>query len=494
MRLRNESLKTGKALAWMDSEGRGKRSRALLFLIEGAADIEPISQIEKVCRSLIEKKRYPGFTWHAVADPGQISLVDSRLYSAEIFRFEACEFRDLEETKLRPLLRPVLDLVVAGSAELLPRAGGAVGGPAEGVQFLNRVTELEELATAIRDGKSLFLQAPRRMGKTSLMRRLQARLANDREPVALNLERDTTPAELAARLKSLETGGTFRSAQRAAQADPNQVLEASTEAICKRSTKPLVLFLDELAVVLRSMESLGDEASRRNAVLSFLSALGGPLERNAACVVVAGSVDWLDYLRTEYTMDEDELPGVFSRIERVPLKPLDFPHPDCELRRVLLGSGMVPDSGDIDWFQTHLDLTVPYPALKFLDRLLEQTQVRSRLTAADMDQLLTDFLGSTDCFSDFEEHLHRKRPDLPGSEDAASEALDAIAREPFESGADREQVNVALCRAGSENAALLSSWLRNTFPVTIDGRVRFTSRLFRLWWRSQMQGVALDDE
>ncbi len=131
MRLRNDSLKTGRALAWIDPDGR-RKGRVLLFMVGGAADIEPLTRIESICRSTIDDRPLKGFAWRAVADPGQISLVDTRLFNAEILRFEACEFHGLGEDQLTTLLDPILDGIVHGNPELLPRAGAAVGAPAEG--------------------------------------------------------------------------------------------------------------------------------------------------------------------------------------------------------------------------------------------------------------------------------------------------------------------------------------------------------------------------
>jgi hypothetical protein len=495
MRLRDESLKTGTALAWIDPKGRSK-SRVLVFLVQGAADIEALIKIEAVCRSVIESHGHEGFTWHAVADPGQISLVDHRLYSAEIIRFEACEFQDLDDDQLAELLAPVIDHIVGGDPELLPRVGGAVGGPAEGIQFLNRSSELKDLADAIRGGKSLFLQAPRRMGKTSLMRRLQTQLGGEYATLALNVERDPTRAELAARLRSAQAGESFRTALEGARRDPARVLEESVDALCRPPAKPLVLFVDELVALLKSIRGeVEGEGDRRTQTLAFLSALGGPLERHGARLVVASSVDWLDYLRSELGLERTELPGLFARLERVPIKPLDLDRPECELCRLLLGSGLVAGPDDIGWLDKHVDLTVPYPALRFLDLLLSETHRCGRLGVPDFDRLLHSFLSTTESFDDFDEHLRRKAPDAPQAAETVSKGLDIIAREPFEEGAGEEQVHAVLLSAGPANVNLLQSWLRDTFPVrSSGGRVRFVSRLFRYWWRRQMRDGVANDE
>jgi hypothetical protein len=495
MRLRNENLKTGKALTWIDPAGRW-RTRALLFLVQGADDIDVLSGIQSVCDRHIAERGYGGFAWRAVADPGQISLVDNRLFNADLARFEAAEFGGLDPDSLATLLKPVIDHIVAGDAEMLPRAGGAVGSPAEGIQFLNRLAELDSLASRVRAGESLFLHAPRRMGKTSLMRRLQAVLDGDHKTIALNIERDPTPAEVAARFRSLAAGEGYRTAQRSVQSNPMGALRESTGSVCRNSDKPLVLFIDELAALFEGIrQQNAGEGSRRSEVLAFLSALAEPLAEHGARLVIAGSVDCLDYLRAELGLPQEQLPGLFSRMQRVSLKPLDFRHPECELRRVLLGSAIVATPEDLDWLHDHVDLTVPFPALKFLDLLVSEVKRAGSAGPAQCQELFRDFVATTESFDDFDAHIRRKVQEVRNAAETISAALDLIAREPFESGVSEGQVQAILMELGPAVAATLQSWLLETFPVLTEAsRVKFASRFFRHWWRSQMRDGAPDGD
>jgi hypothetical protein len=494
MRLRNENLKTGKALAWTGPDGAAKPT-VLLFLVSGASDIAPLNATEAACRSLIEDRGYPGFAWHAIADPGHISAVDPRLFRAGLVRFEAREFDGLGREQIECLLAPVLEHVVKGDSELLPRAGGAVGGPAEGIQFLNRVRELENLAGRIRAGQSLFLQAPRRMGKTSLMRRLETLLADEFSVVALNFERDPSPAECAARLRSLSSAEGFRAALTEALKDPSAVARESLTRLCARETRPLLVFVDELVALLETIRtSYPVEEERRRETLAFLAALGDPLVAHGARLVAAGSIDALDYLAREFGLRQSDLPSPFRDMERVPLKPLDLQDPECELRRVLLGSDLVAEPDEIRWLCEHVDLTVPFPALRFLDVLAGETKRRVSVSRPDLAQLLREFLTDTDSFSDFDEHLRRKCPHVPRAPELIAEALTLVARGPFDEGASDEEVNAVLRRCEGEAGARIETWLKETFPVSVKGgRWRFVSRLFRAWWRHQMSLDAEDD-
>jgi hypothetical protein len=484
--MRDEQLKTCKALTWVDETGKLK-SRALLFLVRGAEDITPLDALQVACRARIAARGYSAFEWHAVADPGQISTVDRRLYNAEIVRFEACEFQNLNGGQLASLLDPIIDHIAAGHPELVPRVGGAVGGPAEGIQFLNRLCEVAELIASIRAGESIFLQAPRRMGKTSLMRRVQKEIEGEFTTLALNLERDPSPAECAARLRSIQTGEGFHTALRAAKPDPHRVLTDSLDALCAHSEKSVVLFVDELVALFEGIKvEDAQEDARRSHVLSFLSAMAEPLDKHSARLVVAGSVNWQAYLDSELEITHDELPGLFSRLQKLIIHPLDLENPECELRRLLLGSGLVADPADMSWLLEHVDLALPFPATRFLDSVLAETKRRGATDRSALDELLRDFLKTTEAFADFDNHLRSKCP-IPGASDRVALVLGRIASQPFGDGASQDEVETILLGLEEHESKRLKAWLVDTFPVKDeDDHFRFVSRLFHQWWQSQI--------
>lgn len=76
-----------------------------------------------------------------------------------------------------------------------------LGGPVSPNDVVDREQFIDEMATRLREGQSIVLAGPRRIGKSSValeaLRRLAARGA---KTVALNLEETSTPRELAAKL------------------------------------------------------------------------------------------------------------------------------------------------------------------------------------------------------------------------------------------------------------------------------------------------------
>lgn len=70
-----------------------------------------------------------------------------------------------------------------------------VGSPATGEQFFGREPELEHLLELIRGGQSVLLAAPRRIGKTSLLRAAEDRLQGELRCVFVDLESCATVEE-----------------------------------------------------------------------------------------------------------------------------------------------------------------------------------------------------------------------------------------------------------------------------------------------------------
>ncbi|MBI4700694.1 MAG: hypothetical protein HY744_05945, partial [Deltaproteobacteria bacterium] len=396
MRIRNDTLSAGSLLASLDPD-RPENNHGLLFLVAGADDIEPLTEIERTCRDFIEGQEQPlrkGFAWYAVSSYGQDGPMDPRGRVPSPKRLEVREFHGLARADLEKLLHPVLDRLARGEPELLPSAGAAVGAPAEGVQFLDRTSELGELLRLLRGGKSVILLAPRRSGKTSLMRRAQVVLESECRLVSLNLERDNTPEKVAARLRTIVSGEPFRQALGRVQGDPTGSIRQSIEDLARRATPshPLVLLLDELVALLDNRPVPFDENVHRRGALGFLQAIAEPAAKLGARCAVAGSVDLFHYLAQTLDLAQEDLPTLLREIVPLHLKPLALDSPEIELRRVLMGSGLVLEPAEVSWLVEHVDLALPFPAMKLLDRLTAQSAAPPGLTLDDGRRLLADFV------------------------------------------------------------------------------------------------------
>jgi hypothetical protein len=189
-----------------------------------------------------------------------------------------------------------------------------VGNWAGGDSFFDREEEVWDLIRRIRRGSSISLTAPRRVGKTSVLREVSRLLDEDMTCVFVDLEGAATPedaiAEIvskAGRHDSLEQRvvgwanrllGMAEVDLQVAKFDLRDALRVDWQTsggrlvaeLC-RGPKPVVLFLDELPVLVANLLKL-PEVSGRNPADLFLSWLRKMTQdhRDRLRIVVTGSI------------------------------------------------------------------------------------------------------------------------------------------------------------------------------------------------------------
>jgi hypothetical protein len=456
----------------------------LLFLARGVNDIEPLTRIREAYQRTLRAPGLSGFEEHAVADVGQLANVDPALVPSRVTRIEAAELAMLSVKELETLLGPALERLAAGEVLLYPAAGGAVGSPAEGIQFLGRESEIRRAVERLEAGHSLEILAPRRSGKSSLLRRLEKTLPEGWKSVFVNLEKEFTPEDLAARLWVRATSEPYRTAQRRAAADGWEILLTTAVKRLADESEVLVLLLDELVSFIQN-QAHDDEEEGSRAALATLAALEQACESSSVRVVTANSLPLKEYLHEFLGLRQDQLPNLFRSLEALRLKPLDFDAPHLELRRVLLGTGLVPEAGDLDWLYEEVDLALPYPALRFLDSLASHLRARGSADQQELTRLLEEFLDATDAFADFESNLRRRGSQKAGNLRELRSCLDCLAAAEPDAVVPRTEMD--RCLEGSERPEALIDWLLEKFPVVErEGGMALASRLFRRWWRRQL--------
>ena len=215
------------------------------------------------------------------------------------------------------------------------RLAKAGGNWVEGDRFFDRDAEIEEFAEQVRNGTHTLLTAQRRMGKTSLVRELLRRLADEGRftTIFVDLEGAADPADAIAeigfrsrpaqgtwgRIKSLfanvlpaeaEIGGRIP----LTSADLRVKLRAGVNAGNWRhkgdeilaalagNALPTVLAIDELPILVNRLLK-GDDyritPERRQAAAEFLSWLrkNGQMHRGRICMILSGSVSLEPILR-----------------------------------------------------------------------------------------------------------------------------------------------------------------------------------------------------
>ena len=140
----------------------------------------------------------------------------------------------------------------------------------DGENFFDREAELEALEERVREGTHTLLTAQRRMGKTSLVRELQRRLAETREfeVVFADLEAATDPADAIAEI------GVQAKPVRAAW---NRIKTSFANLVRSAGGRIEELSVADLKVKFRAEIDAGNWPQRGDAILSALAEGGRPV-------------------------------------------------------------------------------------------------------------------------------------------------------------------------------------------------------------------------
>nr|WP_254627605.1 ATP-binding protein [Myxococcus sp. CA040A] len=464
--MRNESLATGSLLV-LPPSGATPRTHSLLLLVEGAADIRALRDIEVACAPIVGRE----LKWHTVANQRDLATISPRPDPSRITRVEVAELRGLSVEVLRQLLAPALLLLQQGQP-CFPSATRTEGSVVHGVDFLGRDSELTTLREFVMSGQHVLLAAPRRSGKTSLLRRFAQQNTSELNTVFVDVESFQSAEAFTTELVARSRGQVFTT-ETLKQVRVRGWKAALREAIhtLASGSRPLVLILDELVFFIDNLRRTPED------LLAVLSTLDGALSETGARLVVAGSMP-LEQLSGDLNLGR--LPGAFGALRRYALPPLAHDRLDLDLRRVLLGTGLVAEKGDMEWLLRHVDLSMPYPALRFVAHLASSAYERP-LSIATLETELEAFLSRTGAFTELLGQLRQEaQTSLSTAQDIES-ILDRLSR--LDSAMDAADVRGLL--GGSEEAqAQRFAWLMEHFPLTLDGhRVRIASRLFQQFWR-----------
>jgi hypothetical protein len=470
MRLRREGLKTGQLLACFPPD-RQDRNSSILFLVEGAEDIGPLQAIEESLQGQLDDS----FQWHTVANHLDLSAVDPRLDPERLMRLEAAEFRGLSRDTLGELLAPAVVRMKQGEKPRFPSASRIEGSVALGEDFLGREQELRELKERIQQCRHTLLVAPRRSGKTTLLYRLQAELDGVVRVELFDAQQRGSAQSFTAALWARATGQAFTAALKDVRGGSWQdfVLQALRQ-LAGEGSRPLALAFDELSMFLEQVKTASEGTE-------LLAALDAAVTQVQATVLVAGSIDLRRLVKER---PELKLPGLFSALETCFLPPLAEGRLDLYLRRVLLGTGLVPEPGDLDWMARNVDLGMPYPALQFLSHLASAAREQS-LDAEVLESELRAYLQTTQAFRETESHLNRLAEEAPERAERVERVLERLThREGPMPVADVK----ALLATDAEAQDGDFAWLVEHLPLRVNGdQVKLASRLFRRYWLARME-------
>lgn len=464
MRLRDKLIKTGELLTWTDPED-SKENYSILFLIQDIGDIKTLSAVRSACKDYL--KSNVGWRWCSVADQRRLAETDPGINPANILRFEIEEFAGLQAKELKTLFEPALKQLSTGNLDIFPRAGG-VGVVAEGVQFLSRQKELEKLKELIKANRGVLVRAPRRAGKTSILKRLASESQTGYNVFFMDLQRDRNMKYAVARLWSNKHEISFATARKTVE-EKNWETALVQLMNSADKTSPPLLILDEIVWMLEHVEN------KEGDINSTLTGLSTVLESfEGSRLVLAGSTDFQSFI------DRDDIglekpPQPFSELCSYRLPSLAEERLTMELRRVLLGTGIVPSKDDVAWLAENVDLALPYPGLLFLDTLYNTLrQTRTTLDIESLEIELRKFCRNSSAFAEY---------DSPTSQ--ITECLTFLAKHPVGPIPFENFRSMLEARFPMEIKTILFE-IPDKFPVVITrDTLQITSRIWHRWWRER---------
>ena len=311
--------------------------------------------------------------------------------------------------------------VLAGEAALFPEL--YTGGVVSHADLVNRSQTLQQIIETLNRDRHVFLTAPRRYGKTSLMRAVHRRMAAQGVAIFLDVESVTSPEELAVRLEvalemasreddqsGLPTGATdeVEETDRVLQR-LDQIRKGSAPffghlpANLAELQRPAII-LDEVTYMLENME-------RERAVIC-LELISRISRVQGVRLVIAASTDLVAYLRSQ------ELTLRLPRSTRLELEPFSQRDARLLVRALFARNHRRPAAGVVDRILQYAWPPVPY----FIQILIFELEAELRRSAPLLSPELVDRVYRTavmgpDCrrwFDFFEWHFRRYYRDQEG--------------------------------------------------------------------------------
>lgn len=400
------------------------------------------------------------------------------------------------------------------AGKTVTRLRNVVGPPVQGEGFWGRSAEIERFSALLKGGDNIALVAPRRVGKTSLMREVSRRLDRDYICLHLDLEASSTPAEFfgeLARVSGEHLSGRDRLrgvfelllqniAELRSEAFTMKVQELFSTSWRQRGDRlfaglseldqPVVLFLDEMPIFLhrllineaREIDAAG--ISRAEEFLLWLRAVALRHDDRLR-IVVAGSIG-LDPI-----LHRAGLSATMNAYRSFELSPWDEPTSLGFLRALAAEYGFSFESEADHHLVRKLGTCIPHHVQMFFGYVHEHLNKQRAIAAfpADIDRVYRErMLASRGHrhLMHYEERLGTvlEPAHLPLAIDLLTQAsLDALTPEVARRLARDHTAAASDTRALTDILEILQhdGYLR----LHDDGSYRFESLYLRDWWSTR---------
>ena len=393
-----------------------------------------------------------------------------------------------------------------------------IGPPVSGPErFHGRNDEILRLMSLLDEGNHVLVAAPRRIGKTSLVKETLRRRERDWITLAVDVQGDATVEDVLARL----TGEAWRHVgvkekvrgflgSFLGSVDQVSVEELTLQvrdgmfgtwqqrgarllADLASSEKPVVLWMDELPIFLHRVLTGGDPdagvtAQGRRTADTFLSWLREQILRHTGRIrlVVTGSIG------LENVLELASLSATANYLLREDLLPWSRDEARICLERLALGCGITLSAEANEAILDHLGLLIPHHVQLLFD-LVESDSRRRRathVTHLDVAQVYRQGNLLVRAHRDLVHYEERLLKVL--AREQVPVALALLTAAATDEGITLEQAEQIAAREGgaSESAAvtarhLVRLFLHDGYLARSGDTLRFASWLLRDWWRAR---------
>ena len=389
-----------------------------------------------------------------------------------------------------------------------------------GEEFFDREAELEQLIRLLDEGNSILIVAPRRVGKTSLVReafrRMEKRGRDDL--LFVDVQDCSSPQDVIVSLslaaqpykhlwaKVTDTFSAFLKQVESAQIPDVFGIklregltgdwQAKGQSILKnlsQTDKPLTICLDELPIMLsRLLQPTTSETypSKRDAADVFLSWLRQVmlLHQDKLRFIVCGSIGLEPILKRHH------LSHTITQLRPFPLEPWNRAMAESCLNALAKHYGLEWEHASLNMLLNKLGSYIPHHVQMFFGMLHEDCEKRKnfRPTPEDVNRVYQSSMLSTRGHAELATYDERLQRVL--EKEAIPLALDLLTEAAMADGLNVESARLLMRRADLADGEIL---LSEVLDVLIhDGylawdeertMLRFVSSLVRDWWRRSFE-------
>ncbi|MEZ4432577.1 MAG: ATP-binding protein [bacterium] len=389
-----------------------------------------------------------------------------------------------------------------------------VGNWVDGDRFWDRVDEIAQFIEHLDEGAHILLIAPRRTGKTSLMREVSRRLDDRYICVHADLEhcRSATDAIVELSVATREHRGLWSKVRdgfgrllgRADELKIDEIILKLRDGVgdawqqtgdryfaeLANAEKPVALFIDELPILVNRMLREGEAGSGRAAVDVFMSWLRSVAQRHRGKVrlVISGSIGLGPVLQAA------NLSATINHFTPFQLDPWTPAIAEGCLEALARHYTLILGAGVTARMVEHLGWCIPHHVQTFFSHVYEDARRRREevVEVEDVDRVYKERMLSSRGHAELSHYEERLR--LVLGEDVLPVALDLLTEAAITGRLGAEVANAIIEDHRPDDSVsarrvllrrLLDLLDHDGYLRAVDGGFGFRSKLLRDWWEAR---------